>query len=173
MMCLFIPPVVAAPTTSYANTGGMGDRTASITATSSFSGTPLDTGTPSNMVDGGFNGNSSDCYYRASGTANWADGDYLQFDFTSLGLRYINEVKLTSLAIGDGYPGGNWKFVYSQDGTNFVDLNTFAWTSLILSQAVTGMPAEGCLKLRIKKVGASSADRPIIAEVEFKIAPGA
>lgn len=158
------------PTTAYANSGGTGDRTASITVTQTvFTVSVL--GTASNLVDGSFTASTAGSLSQSGGTINLTDGMYLQFAFGSK--KYIDEVKLyVDRALST--PWGSWKFQVSNDGSSFSDLNTFTWDSQTETATVTGMDAEGYSYLRITKSGATgSATNPWFEEVEFKIAAGA
>lgn len=78
----------AVPTTNYGNTGGQGNRTASITVTANFS---FDSGALSNLVDGTTSGSQND----EPGTGSTAvAGARIIVDFGSGNLKYIDELSI-------------------------------------------------------------------------------
>lgn len=95
----------------YINTGGQGDRTASITVTRSTGMFTIDPGTPSNLV----NGTASDSP-QALGSGAAVASKVVTFQFPSP--VYIAEVAAN---LGAG-TNGFWKFQVSQDGISWADV---------------------------------------------------
>lgn len=166
MMCIW-QSAATIPVTSYANSGGTGDRTGIITGSSSSAN--IFSGTVSLLLDGDFTANSSHSMNINNGP--FTGGDYFQFQFTAK--KYIDEVKLyADRALSNAW--GSWKFRVSNDGVSFADLNTFTWNTQTQTQVVTGMDFAGFTYLRIEKVGTTNPVTGVwFEEVEFKIAPGA
>jgi hypothetical protein len=150
------------PTTSYSNSGGQGDRTASITVTTSgWSGTV----TASNAVDGGFVANSTDGI-NPTGISN---GATMTFDFGSGIKKYIDEAKV--------YWGANdatflthWEA--SDDGSSWTAVSSdVAYTS----NTMTFTLAPDIAGFRYYRWYKTSGTLPsgFFLETEFKIAAGA
>ncbi len=97
---------------AYTNSGGTGDRTASITATTSFT---FSNGTASNLVDGGFADNSTDSAWVSASVA--AAGKYNRFQFASA-VR-ITEAKWYQAAAA---AQGVFQWQGSNDATNWTDI---------------------------------------------------
>lgn len=97
--------------TSYANTGGTGDRTAIITVTSNAS---YDTGTATTLVNGT---KSENVLYFSNGVA--ASGKYIQFDFGSA--KVINEAKwYESISASSGV----WQWEGSADAMSWTAIGS-------------------------------------------------
>jgi len=157
------------PVTSYANTGGTGNRTAIITVSSNFS---LQGGTFDNLVDGDTvnqDNATGGCDMPTTGPAN---GDYIRFTWATK--VYIDELtwkKSTSTSEGSFFIKG---------GDTVGGLTTLA-TVPTLGDATADIipftsfpPPEGYLIYQIEKNGAGAWDGVAwTREVEFKIAPGA
>lgn len=167
MMCLWQNSLTM-PVTSYANAGGTGNRTATITVNIAGSLPAPVGGTLSNIVNGDFSANNTGSCGVGSGTTAFSDGDAFEYVFPSL--VFIDEWKAY---MDRAISWGSWKNQY-WDGAAFQDLNSFTWNSQTQTQAVTGMPFTGTTKLRVMKVGAASGlVAPYYEEKEFKIAAAA
>jgi hypothetical protein len=156
------------PITSYANAGGTGDRTASITVTEAIANFP--NGVIANLVDGAFGQNSTDSCGFTPSAPSMTDGEYFQFDFGSN--KYIDEWKIYVGSITDN---GSW-FIQGSDssGSGYVTYQTFTWNTATQTVTVAGVPASGHRYWRMTKNGTSGtyADAWYV-EWEFKIAAGA
>lgn len=153
------------PTTSYANAGGTGNRTASITATSNE--TWVNGSTPPAVVDGDF---TADNTHSLNTSKTVAAGAYVRFDFGALVKKYIDEVKLyysTTPA------NGSWKIRGSNDASSWTDLVTFTWNTATQTVTLTGMDAAGYRYYDIISPGGVAMTAALWEETEFKIAPGA
>jgi hypothetical protein len=162
-----VSPSQTVPSTSYANAGGTGARTGSITVTASV---PAIFGyggsTATSLVDGSAAANTTNAYVT-NGAPSFVDGNYFQFYFGSA--KYIDEVKIYA---DRSLSNGSWKWQWSNDGTTWTDGNTFTWSSATQTQSVTGWPASGATYLRMTKVGSTTGTDASYEEFEFKIAAG-
>lgn len=157
-----------APTTAYANAGGTGDRTATITVTEQASYS-RSSGTLNNLVDGGTATNSTDSF-NLTGAAVIGSGDYWRFDFGVGVSKYIDEMKLYRSAATSA---GSWKIQGSNDASSWTDFATFTWNQATQTVAMSGMDPAGYRYYQVieNDTGASWAD-VWYEEVEFKIAAG-
>jgi hypothetical protein len=155
----------AAPTTSYANSGGTGARTGIITATGTASA--IDTGvTPSKSVDGSFTTGVGAGSCGCGGTVT--AGQYMRWRFASS--AYIDEVKIYY----DRVPAnGSWKIQGSFDATTWDDLATFTWDAQTKTVTLTNGVAEGYLYYQMICPAGNAITAGWFEEIEFKIAPGA
>lgn len=152
---------LSAPSTTYANAGGQGDRTGSITVASTISSAG---GTLNNLVDGATGDTTTDAM-QYSGTAV-SDGQYFRFDFGSA--KYIDEVTLN---VGNALTINGWAWEGSNDATNWTSLGSFNWTTNPTQViALSGVPAGGFRYYQMKKVGAGTMATFWFREVTFKIA---
>lgn len=152
--------------TSYANPGGTGARTGSITVTSSGTGA---TGTPPNLVDGSFTQNSTNS--MTMGTGGWSAGSRLTFNFGTAG-KVINELKWYQNTTDTH---GAWKFRGSPDGVNFTDLgSSFTLGGTNGTQTITAPSANTTAYhvYALELVTGPVSNGPFIEEVEFKIDVG-
>lgn len=167
MTIVFLGRVLDIPSTSYANAGGQGDRTASITVTSNI---VWDGGTNSNLVDGASANNTTDSMNTpgvGAGVIN--DGDYIEFDFGSN--VYIDELTITQDVVPNN---GLWQWLGSNSsGTGFTAYGSATWNNLPQVVSATGIPAEGHRYWRWRKSGAGTWTNAWLREFTFKIAPGA
>ncbi len=164
-----LKPTGSAGSTSYANSGGTGDRTGSVTVTTSFT---WDDGISSNLVDGATGNSNADAVDEpGAGSTAITDGGYIQFDFGSG--KYIDEVKVIH---GSSTTHGVWKFRGSNDGSSFTDLATsLDWNTGGTSQTFT-IPAYGQTYryFRWEKQGTGTNwPNTWLKEFEFKIASSA
>jgi len=111
--------------TSYANSGGQGNRTASITVTSSQ--TPH-VGTWSNLVNGSSaaDGTNSVDPTTAGSNETAANGSYIRFDFGSGNKKVISEATIT---INGSQNWGDWKWQGSDNASSWTDVSSsFTWS---------------------------------------------
>ncbi len=149
---------VAAP--SYANAGGTGDRTATITVTTNV---PLGGGTINNLVDGVAAGNSTDACWFNGGTPGTA---YVHFQFDDF-------VKITEATWKQdiNVTHGVWQWYGTNDqgvtltpiGTTF----TLGGTAQVQSQ-LSGN-TQFYVGYRLIMVSGATSTGPWLEEVEFKI----
>lgn len=153
---------LAVPSTSYANTGGTGNRTAIITVTSTLGST----GTLSTLVDG----------TTGSGTVAWITSDNTGFnrvfDFLVGNVKYITKVKIYKSTTSSE---GNFKWQGSQDNTNWFDISTAtAWSGAATQEftmdLMSGYPG-GFRYFRQLGTGGTPAGNNTF-EYEFEIAAG-
>lgn len=153
---------LVAPGTAYANSGGTGDRTASITVTTSgWNGTI----TKSNAVDGATGANTTDGINPTS----VSNGATMTFDFGAGVQKYIDEVTVYWNNSSAGYLT-HWQG--SNNGTDWTPLssdvgyttNTMVFT---LTPETTGYRYYRWYKT------SGTVPAGYLLEVEFKIADGA
>lgn len=156
------------PTTSYANAGGTGDRTATITA--SVTGfQSLGGGTASNLVDGAFATNTTDACYHAAASGVTNGG--FTFDFGVGAAKYIDEFKWyqnATAALGTCvFEGSNDNSSYTTLGSSFT-LNDAGSGSGTTFSTPHSVPAP-YRYYRIRQTSGSSTNNPYFKEIEFKI----
>lgn len=160
------------PTTSYANAGGTGDRTATITVTKS--GLTWDAGADNNLVDGGVGTNATDSVDEPSTSAT---GDLIIFDFGSGASKFIDEIKLITSAAATH--NATWQFQGSRDGVTYEDLRTttFTWgtgtTTVTLDQPNGTSNKPGWRYIRLVGGASSVWANNWFEEVQFKLADAA
>lgn len=164
MMCLWQTGLTQ-PVTSYSNSGGTGNRKASVTATSNV--TWPNGSTPPNLIDGSFTASNSTALNTSLGTAS--AGTYLRFDFGSGVKKYIDEAKLTC---DRSISNGSWKFQGSNDASSWTDLATFTWNTQTQTVGLSGMDLAGYRYYQMVAAGGSITGA-LFEEIEFKIADGA
>lgn len=150
-------------TTSYANSGGTGDRTALITVTTDAT-LGSGPGTASNLVDGAKANNTNDSAWWDSGQS----GRRLTFYFNG-NSKIIDEAKWYQ---NGPAAHGTWKWQVSDDGSSWVDksasftLNAGGAGDVIgdLSANTTGYKYYSILQL----TGVTDSG-PWLYEIEFKI----
>lgn len=151
--------------TSYANTGGTGNRTAIITVTTdaALGGS---SGVPGKLVDGSFNDSSAGSIWFTAGQS----GKHVTFDFTPSGSRrLIQEAKYyQSLSASHG----NWKWQGSDDGSSWTDLSAaFDWNGAVLGTVIGDLSANvvGYYYYRLTQTSGTTSSAPWMREMEFKI----
>lgn len=146
--------------TSYANTGGTGDRTSIITVTSNRL---FETGAYQALVNGVTSVET--LQYWVNGTLS-ADVHYVQFDFGSS--KIIDEAKyyqqLTSTQ-------GTWKWQGSADASSWSNIGSSFGLGGVTTQTITALSGNvtGYRYYRLLAVSGTSNDSPWIYEFEFKI----
>lgn len=98
--------------TDYSNTGGYGDRTSSITVTTTAT---TNAGTLNNLVDGAFNEDSSDAWQWNSGQSTRE----IKFDFGTA--RVIDEA---SWQQNTASSNGTWKWQGSNNDSSYTDIGS-------------------------------------------------
>ncbi|MBX3514759.1 MAG: hypothetical protein KF750_14335 [Xanthobacteraceae bacterium] len=147
--------------TSYANTGGTGDRTASITITTNAS---LVNGTINSLIDGGFGANYSDSTAFSSQSVA---GLYIKFQFSTA--KCITEAKWYQNSGTQSH--GTWKWQGSNDDSAWVDIGSSFTLGGVATQTqseLTGNTA-AYLYYRLLGVSGSTNTTPYLTEIEFKI----
>lgn len=150
-------PAVSGGATSYSNTGGSGNRAASIAVTSSFTFTGGALG--SILVDGNTSNNS---IYLA----NDQTSGYIQFDFGAGNAKYIDELTVYQAS---SFMGGLWSWSGSNDGSSFTVLKS----GIDLSSgtaAVVPIPAHATTYRYFRlSVTGRSAGQGYVNEFNFKV----
>ena len=148
----------------YANDGGTGDRTASVTVT--VSGASLTTNDPSNLVDGAFENNTTDsiAFVPSAATA----GEWIRFDFGQGAQRVISEAKWYQ---ANTSVHGTWKWQGSNDGDTWADIGVGFTLGGATTQVLTELSANGTAYrfYRLFGVSGNMSGSPYLQEVEFKI----
>ncbi len=157
----YVGPSTLATTPSYANTGGTGARTGSITVTSTIS---FQGGTAPSLVDGSFTQDTTNGLIFTSGASSGA----LKFDFGSGASKVITEAKWYQ---GDAsthatmqWSGSNDDSSYTTIGSTFVAGGSTTQTQTSLSGNTTGYRY---YKLSI--ISGAMSNSPFVTEIEFKI----
>lgn len=148
----------------YANAGGTGDRTATVSV--SVSSTALTTNTPSNLVNGAFGNNTTDSIAFFPGVA--AAGEWILFDFGKGAQRVITEAKWYQ---SNTSAHGTWKWQGSNDGDTWADIGAGFTLGGAATQVLTELSAnEAAYRFyRLFGVSGNVSGSPYIQEVEFKI----
>ena len=145
--------------TSYANAGGTGDRTGSISVTTTFSAV---TGTPDNLVDGALTNSGTDSFVFTLGQTS----GYFQFDFGSA--KLFDEFKWEQQ---NATAHGTWKWQGSNSpSSGYVDVGA----SFTLGGATTATVAVAGSTTpyrywRLVIVSGSTSDAAWCREITFKI----
>lgn len=154
---------------SVYNTGGKGNRTTTITATTDLT---LGTGVIANVVDGDYSNNAS---HAIAPSAGQTQPKTIQFDF-GVGKAPIIDTILFWTAAGPGNNDGSWKFQASPDASSWVDLDgagsnlfdTVSPNAYLLTKR-TVVNTTGYRYYRILMTSGSTSTLPVITEVEFRI----
>ncbi len=150
--------------TAYTNSGGQGNRTGSITVTTTVT---LAGGTINNLVDGGFADNNSD---SAPFNVQTVAGLYIKFDFGVGASKVIDEAKFYQ---SGSTSHGTWKWQGSDNDSSWTDIGgTFS-----LQGDTSGLPAlttlngniTGYRYYRLLGVSGSTNLSPWNREIEFQI----
>jgi hypothetical protein len=146
------------PTTSYANSLGSGDRTATITTTTNLSLV----GTWTNMING-VKQPETGTYLNGSSCV----GAFMTFDFGSGQSKVITE--LTWYQSTGAYSHGTWKGQASDDGSTWVDISSTQTLGGSSVSTFTLSPTKGYRYYRLAGVSGNTNGNPWIEEIEFKI----
>lgn len=156
------------PVTSYANSGGTGDRRAIITPSTSFANTGVGGRDITNWVDGVTN-----LAATSWNNADDVEGNYIQFRFLDA-LRYMTEARITQIGLLDQQ--GTWIWQGSNDGTNWTNIspspegygdgssNPYVWTSLAGNVA-----AYSYYRILGQSASGNLSTNPYVTEWEFKV----
>lgn len=168
-----LPFFLTRPITSYTNSGGTGDRTASITVTSSASTFGYSGAPDSNFVDGASANNTTDGSGFLTDGMTIDSSKWLQFDFGSGVSKYIDEVTFKKQTTANQ---GTWKWQGSADASSWVDVSgstaLSGATSVVftLTTAPTGNRYRYYRMLGVSGTANSPGASEWLHEVEFKIA---
>lgn len=146
---------------SYSNPGGTGDRTASITVTTSAG--LLASGVPSALVNGSFS--NSVAFNVVSVTTSV----FITFDFGLTAQKIINQARWTQ---SGSQAGGVWQWRGSQDGVTWISIGaTFTLGGVTPPQLQTTLAGNSTPYRYYGLVGVSgtTSGGPFIQEVEFSI----
>lgn len=152
--------------TSYANTGGTGNRTAFITCTNTIA---LGSGAPSitNFVDGVYASNTTDGLWFSNQAVA---GLWCKFDLTAMaaGTTCIDEAKWYQDNL---QAQGIWKWQGSNDNTNWTDIGSSFTVAATNPQTQTQLSSNTLAWLYYRLIGVSgnASSFPWIHEIEFKI----
>ena len=150
-------PKAAAAGTSYANSGGTGDRTASITVT--LTGNFLGAGSAAGFVNGSFANNH---YFGNNAATTYG----FTFDFGTA--RIIDEAKFYQQ---NTTSHGVWKWQGSSNGSSWTDIGssfTFGGAATQTQTALNGNTT-AYRYYRVIGVSGTASDSPWLYEWEFKI----
>lgn len=153
--------------TSYANSGGTGNRSALIWVSRNYTVSSTEAGAD-NLVDGGTGANNTDSTFFDAGQS----GVSVIFDFLPSGFRQvIDEFKWIQ---SNGTGQGNWQFDGSNDAVSWTTLkSSFALvTGTTSTQSVTNSTAYRFYRL-LHVGGATTSSSPFLEEIEFKLEAGA
>lgn len=146
-----------ASSTSYANTGGSGDRQATITETTTVTWN----GTFANIINGDTSENNN---WMSSGASS---GLYIRFDFGSG--KFIDQVKWYQ---SSATTQGVWKWQGSDDASSWTDVsNPFYLGAVAATQTIYLSPANATSYRYWQIIGVSgnASSASYQREVEFKI----
>lgn len=154
--------------TSYANSGGTGNRNALIWVMQGFQQSSGSPETVQNLVDGATGANTTDsCDF-----VNGQSGVHIIFDFFPTGFKQvIDEFKwIQSSTTGHG----NWDFEGSDDAVTWVPLKTnFALVGGTTTTTHTVSNSTAYRMYRLKHISGTVSSNPWLQEVEFKLEAGA
>lgn len=151
---------------SYANAGGQGNRTATVTVTAS--GFTASGGTPDNLVDGVAASTTGDGYRLPGSTA--VAGLIINFNFGPVARKLVTEATTKFQSTNSL---GTWKWQGTKDGVTWTDIGSSFTLGSATTQVMTELSANliGYRDYRWLGVsGSTSATLNYIQEVEFKIA---
>jgi hypothetical protein len=154
------PDITTVP--DYGNAGGVGDRTGTVTITTS--GLPLLAGTLAYLLDGyGGSSTNSTTYYQWSGASA---GAWFKFDFGTA--KRITEANV--YGVGTAVALGTWKYQGSPDNSTWTDIgSSFAWTTN--TNTITDLSANTTAYRYYRLLHVSGTiNNAQLGEFEFKIA---
>ena len=152
--------VAGGVSTSYANTGGSGDRSGSITITESDSLILISEG---QLIDGV---TGSGTAFFNSYPANINDGAWLAFDFGAA--RLVDEMKFYQQ---NTTAHGTWKIQGSADASTWSDIGSSFTLGGAATQTITTINGNTTAYryIRFYLITGPSSNGPYLYEVEFKI----
>lgn len=149
--------------TSYTNAGGTGNRTSTVTASSSL--TPAN-GTFPNLVDGDFSQNSTHSVNFQNGVS--VVGAFVRFDFGVGAQKCIDEAKWYQ-STTDSH--GTWKWQGSQNASAWTDIGSSFTLGGATTQTQTALNGNTTKYRYYQLLGVSgvTSSLPWLEEAEFKI----
>lgn len=148
--------------TSYANPGGQGDRTATITVTGSYTVASAGS-TPSNLVDGGLGNNTTDSIDFLSGQTTVS----ITFDFGVGAKKVIDELTWEQ---NTSQANGTYSVRASDDNSTWTVLATGVALGGVSSTTVVPFTnVAGFRYYNLLQTGGTTVSTPWIHEVTFKI----
>jgi hypothetical protein len=156
------------PTTSYANSGGTGNRTGDITVTDHFVTATVAAGQDvTKLVEGTLAAASGTNSFSFTNTTITA-GDHIKFDFGSS--QYIDEIKYYRQTTTDY---GTWAVEGSDDDSAWTAYGSFTWNQATQTVTLSGVPSGGHRYWRWVCTTPANTYNGWHYEIEFKIADGA
>lgn len=155
--------------TSYANSGGAGNRTASITVTSNM--TAQSPTTWAALVNGSTASDGTNSVDDPLGVTTITAGDYITFDFGVGVKKYIDE---SSLYVSTGTGRGTWKWRGSNDNATWTDVSAAVTWALGMPLVVplSGVPSAGYRYYQWVAVSGGTWPNGYLNEFEFKLVAG-
>jgi hypothetical protein len=153
--------VAVPPITSYANTGGTGNRSSSITVTTTL-GTGGADGSIGILVDGDLTAGAGTYF---SGEA--VSGKIIKFDFGSGQSKVADTLRWKQQ---DASGQGTWKPQGSTDNSTWDDLGSNQTLGGATTSYIAMSPTGGYRYYRLLGVSGSTSNSPYLYEAEFKIA---
>jgi hypothetical protein len=153
----------AGSTTSYANTGGSGDRSALITVTDSGTGPLINAGNVQILVDG--NLANTDTWFNP---IDISGPSWIRFDFGSGASKTINEAKWYQSGTETH---GTWKWQGSNDASTWTDIGSSFTLGGSTIQTITELSGNltGYRFYQLTGISGTASSSPFLQEVEFKI----
>lgn len=149
------------PTTSFSNTGGTGNRSSSITVTTTL-GTGGADGTIGILVDGDLTAGAG-TYFSGETTS----GKVIKFDFGSGASKFIDTLRWKQQ---DASGQGTWKPQGSTDNSTWDDIGSNQTLGGATTSYIAMSPTGGYRYYRLLGVSGSTSNSPYLYEAEFKIA---
>jgi hypothetical protein len=149
---------VQLPTTSRTNSGGSGDRTATVTTTTNLSVS----GTWNHMI----NGTQPETGTYFTGNSLTAGAYNMTFDFGSGQSKYIDTIEWFQSSAS---AQGNWKMQGSDDGSTYTDVSGSFALGTSADQNIGISPSKGYRYYRLLSVSGNTSGSPWIEEIKFKI----
>lgn len=146
---------------SYLNSGGTGDRTASITVTSTM--TPTSGSALSNLVDGGFGQTSADSLEMPGSQSSQS----ITFDF-GIGASKIITAFAWWASTATGH--GDWKFQASNDNATWTDLTSPGILGGAIRKVYAAPNTTGYRYYRLLQTSGVTSSNPWNQEIQFEIA---
>ncbi|MBZ9760324.1 hypothetical protein LB553_05470 [Mesorhizobium sp. CA8] len=151
------PPVVRTP--SYWNSGGRGDRTASIAVTTTAS---LGAGTINNIVDGDFTVNSTGACWFTNGQSS----KEIKFDFGSGITKIVNGFRWVQ---NQPNTHGTWVLEASNDDSSYTQIGS-SFTLGGICSTYTFSNGNGYRYYKLRQTAGTTSSSPWLVEVEFSLA---
>lgn len=148
--------------TSYANSGGTGDRTSLVLIKTNKT---FGSGSPDNLVDGASGNTSTDSVSFPNADTGWE----IWFDFRPTGFRQcVDEFRWLQQNTA---AHGTWK-IEAWDGFTWTDLLTGIALGGATTQTIPFANTNAYIIYRMVQTAGATSSSPFIQEIEFKIAQG-